>query len=185
MDLARIALVWPRDPSEVEVRRDGWVPHVAFWDLTAGHLKMWHTEDRASVRVEHPSDISAEIGLPVWWGVHSYRPDLEHLVVDGVTSVLDGEPFVIAMPRRGVRRANRTVFIEVGRRSYSYAACGVWMSGRSRLVREADGVTIYRRNWWGRDLLLVEASPVEETLAALLYVARAHERVTPWWVKAV
>lgn len=185
MGLTRIALVWTRDLPAVEVSREGWVPHVAFWELPAGHLKMWRAEDWGAVRVEHPSGIQAEVDLPVWWGVHSHRPDLEPTVVDGVNTVLDGEPVVIAMPRRGVRRANRTVFITVGPRSYAYAASGLWMSGRSGLVREADGVTIYRRTWPGGDLLLDEASLVEEALAAILDVANVHERVTPWWVKAV
>lgn len=171
--------------SSHEIHRAGWQPHDTWWVVQSGMLRLWRADDFGSVLVEHPTGVSVEIPLPVWFGVKSRRPELESRVFFGIQGPIGDDVLTISRPGEGPRRTDRRLRVAIGAQRYSYAASGPWMSGQSSLVREGDDAVVFRRRWPGRDALQDQASPVEETVAAVLTVANAHDRVTPRWVKLI
>lgn len=56
---------------------------------------------------------------------------------------MGGHRLVVAMPTRGLRRRDRRLSITVDERSYTYEVCGIWMNGRTHLIREPRGDEVY------------------------------------------
>ncbi len=158
----------------------GW-KSAAFWlEFSEGEARVYLSEDNRTVRVEGPGSADLEVAFPLWLGVGlgARRSPAEQEVRDGVVGEVDGHRLVVAMPNRGLRRRDRRLSITVDERSYSYEACGIWMSGRTHLIREPRGDEVYwTTSLPDRSLVADDADAIERALVAMLVGTGAKARV--------
>jgi len=173
----RIAVI---SPERGEEAAEDWRTAPFWLDFDGQVARIYLKRDWTAVRVEGAPVAHLELALPVWEGVGSRTWPAEGSVKEGLSGRAGDETIDVRMPKRGLRRSDRRLFIQRGERRYTFEACGLPMSGRVHLVRDHDpGAVVYLDTFClDRHLIAQDADPVERSIVAALTATNCRERVT-------
>lgn len=165
---------WEGGPS---VREDGW-SRVFTWRTQHGRVDLWSDQyGYGPVRVTGEGVPAAVLRIePVAETKRQSRGRgrAEGDLVVGVAAEIEDRAIAFSMPRRGVLRCHRTLFVTIDGMECRYRPRSV---GSSELIRP-DETPILRTRIWRGPLLDDDATPLEVTVAGLCYIADFHARVT-------